>query len=199
MSLTAKVTAALILTQAKLKKDAPAIKAVALKKGYEKDAFTNKIMAMMISSFVQKADEGSINAIINSIQLGYINKTFEDYVSISYESVGPNMKLSADEVSAMVKVNNLVKEANKHVDYEDLEAQRKLNEPSWTEELMDYSVEHWRILALMGITLAASLFYIGRYVSEKLKEFKKKSEETKPVTKKEPAEADKKGKKQKKK
>ncbi len=126
--------AALLLTQAKLQKDTNQLRDIAIRKDYNPKEYTKKLAAMMILQYFKKANLKDSNSIINDIQAGYINSTHEQYVDVNYESIGPDLSLSKDEQQAMAKVNSMMKEANKEVEFygaQNEEEEAEQDDGSW--------------------------------------------------------------------
>ena len=165
-----RVTAAMMLTQAKLKKDGAIIKQIAEKKGYNGEDFANKLSAMMISYFLKNADVKTANAVLNDMQSGHVNRTFESYINISYESVGKDLSMTEEENEAWTKVRGLVKEANKDVEFYESNKQKSSRvitdeegEVIFEEDLTwaEHFMLHKKLWALIAISVLIPAIYIG--------------------------------------
>ena len=167
------VVAAIMLAEAKIKKDAKQIKEIATKKGFDVGKFGAKLSAMMVTTFISKGNYKVANNIISGVQFGYINETYEEYVKIDYEKV-TSLAMSEDEKKAMDKVEALMNEANKNIKYHDTAAPKKPTreymesvdvETLPDEELtwFEYVQRHWKIFSLFAFTLACIALYYSRF------------------------------------
>ncbi len=158
------------MANAKLRIDQTEIEAMMAKHGLNKDLFTKKITAMMVGQFLATADEHVADIIINSVQVGSINRTYEKFVNISYETAAKDVKLTKEETAAMGRVQALVKQGNKEIEFIDVEASREAGRRRAEEDgdyvpedvtWSDYFFNHMKLWTMVGVLLLLPTIYLG--------------------------------------
>lgn len=161
----------LLLTESKIKKDAKIIRETAISKSLDPKKFAQKISALMISNFLDKASNKDATLILNGAQIGYINATFEELVKIDYSSIN-EVKLTNQEETMMETINDFIKEANKNIEYYDPAAPkrpaREFMEDVNVDDLPDsdltwfeYIQRHGKLMSIIVIAVSIPAYYIG--------------------------------------
>eukprot|EP00826_Nyctotherus_ovalis_P008775 TRINITY_DN12281_c0_g1_i3.p1 TRINITY_DN12281_c0_g1~~TRINITY_DN12281_c0_g1_i3.p1 ORF type:complete len:221 (-),score=54.48 TRINITY_DN12281_c0_g1_i3:220-882(-) len=158
------IVAGLALIEGKIKKDAKSLSAMARAKGFAMKDFSNKVVAGMLTKFLKSTTTEITDRVIQGIQIGAINSTFNKHVAISYEAIN-TVALTEEETRTDGKLKRVIAEANAKFHNEIVRGKQDRDvegledsELTWIELVARYN----KVFMMIGIVFSFFVTYTSR-------------------------------------